>query len=137
VCFFRSHLVLNSIYFLSTSNILGLGHSVQAVAASYAPSSPDGGKRPVQLVVVRYRDSEDARKGRASFETTYLPEKHLPKEILAPLNPRFWQIEDGWLGYALRGRTLALVFECPSQDSAARFIEETLGKADSLEVNHE
>jgi len=29
------------------------------------------------------------------------------------------------------------VFECPSRDSAARFIEETLSRFDSLEATHE
>lgn len=137
VCFFRSHLVLNSVYFLSTGNILGLGQSAEASAASYAPRAPDGGARSVQLIVVRYRDSEDARRGLASFGMTYLPEKHLSEEALAPGGRRFWQIEDGWLGYAGKGRMVALVFECPSRDSAARLIEEALGKFDSLEATHE
>ena len=137
VCFFRSHLVLNSVYFLSTGNILGLGHSAEALAASYAPSAPDGGGRSAQLILVRYRDPEDARRGLASFGKTYLPEKHLSEEQLAPGGRNFWQVEDGWLGYSGKGRVVALVFECPSRDSAARLLEEALDKFDSLEAAHE
>lgn len=30
----------------------------------------------------------------------------------------FFKVEDGWLGYKLYGECIALVFECPDQESA-------------------
>ena len=62
-CFFRSYLVLNTVYFLSTSNILDLGLSVEAVTAPYS-SSGDGERRSVQLILLRYPDAQSANRAR-------------------------------------------------------------------------
>ena len=137
VCYFRSHLVLNSIYFLSTGNILDLGRSVDAATASYSAAKGPGTQRSVQLITVRYPDKDSARKALAHFEQIYLPEKHKS----APKSPAgggsFYEIEDGWIGYARSGRGLALVFECPDRDSAAQFIKDSLTGLDHLEALHE
>ena len=136
VCFFRSYLVLNSVYFLSTSNILDLGNSLEAVTALYSlPDHKD--RRSVRLLLVRYRDAQNARAAIAHFEKIYLPEKHLASAESAPGSRQFWKIEDGWLGYVGRGRYVALVLECPSQESAIRFLEDTLNKVDKFEATHE
>jgi len=87
--------------------------------------------------VVRYGNSDETQSGLAGFEKAYLPDKALSRGGFAPASPRIWQIEDGWMGYAIKGRMLALVFECPTRDSAARFIEEALSRFDSLEATHE
>jgi hypothetical protein len=136
VCFFRSHLVLNSVYFLSTSNILDLGLSVEAVTAPYS-SSGNGQRRSVQLILLRYRDTPSAQAALAHFEKIYLPEKHLPPAQPTPGARQLWQIEDGWLGYVGHGRFAALVFECPSRESAERFLEKAENGFDKLETTDE
>jgi hypothetical protein len=136
VCYFRSYLVLNSAYFLSTSNILDLGLSVEGVTTLYS-SSGDKARRSVRLIVVCYRDAQSARTALAHFEKIYLPEKHLATAESTPGDRRFWKIEDGWLGYVGHGRFAALVFECPDRESAVRFLEETINRCDKLEATHE
>ncbi len=137
ISYFRSHLVLNSIYFLSPRNILGLQRSAEAVTASYAPSPGDGARRAVQLLLVRYRDPESARLALGQFEKIYLPEKRISTRQSKPGSRLFSKIEDGWLGYALHGRMLAMVFESPSRESAEQFIDEAAKRLNRLEANRE
>ncbi len=137
VCYFRSHLVLNSIYFLGTGNILGLDRSAEAVTASFFPTGKTAGNRPVQLVLIRYADEKAAEKGLAHFEQAYLPEKGKDAPDAPSNEDQFWKIEDGWLGYARRGRVLAMAFECPDRKSAVGFINESIKRLNSLETRHE
>jgi hypothetical protein len=137
ICYFRSHLVLNSVYFLSTGNILDLDRSAEAVTASYAPAKQAGLPRSVQLILVRYPNDDSAQKALAHFEQVYLPEKHKASPKSSPGGSQFWQIEDGWLGYSRSGRALALVFECPDRDSATQFIKESMARLNHLEALHE
>ena len=135
-CFFRSHLVLNSVYFLSTGNILDLGHSVEAVTAPYS-SLNDRGRYSVQLLLVRYRDARSAQAALAHFEKVYVPEKHSTSAQSAPGARRLWRIEDGWLGYVGHGSCAALVFECPSRESAERFMQKAVNGFTKLETTHD
>ena len=135
-CYFRSHLVLNSIYFLSTGNILDLGHSVEAVTATYRSSDADK-KHSSSLLLLRYRDNPSAKDAIAHFENIYLPEKHLTAAESSSKSPQFCEIEDGWLGYAWQGRCVALVFECPRRESAVRLLEDAFNKLDKIEASHE
>lgn len=135
VCFLRSHLVLNSAYFVSTNNILDLDVSVDAVTATYrSPESTD--RRSVRLLLVRYGDAEKAAAAVRHFEKIYLPEKHLTPQSSAG-GRQFWKIEDGWLGYTAQGRCVALVFECSGRESAVRFLENALKTVREYEATHE
>jgi len=121
VCFLRSHLVLNSVYFVSQRDILGLGPTVEAVAARY-------GK--VRVLLVRYVDPAAARLALESFRAAYLPE--------APSGEAgFAHIEDGWAGFRLSGRGLAAVFEAPDREVAASLIAAAVQTIQTLEVSHE
>jgi hypothetical protein len=119
VCFLRSHLVLNSVYFVSQRDILGLGPTVEAVAARY-------GK--VRVLVVRYADAAAARLALESFHAGYLPE--------APTGEAgFAHIEDGWAGFRLSGRGLAVVFEASDREVAASLIAAAAQTIETLEVS--
>ncbi len=135
VCYFRSHLVLNSVYFLSTGNILELDHSAEAVTATYSATDTTGSHN-VQLILIRYRDSDTARGGLLHFARTYLPEKKVPAGPSTYEGSQFWRIEDGWLGYRQSGRTFVLVFECPSRESAGHYLDQATKNLDSLETRH-
>ena len=121
VCFLRSHLVLNSAYFVSQRDILGLGPSVEAVAARYGNA---------RLVLVRYPDARAARLALESFRTAYLPETQAGASSLA-------KIEDGWAGFGLSGRGLAVVFEAPDRTATASLIAAAVQAIETLEASHE
>jgi len=123
--FFRSHLVLNSIYYLSHENILDLDLSAEAVIAPYEHISNSGGPRRCQFLLVQYENLERARKALNHFHDAYLPE--YKKEITADSathSPSLFKLEDGWLAYKLLGKYIAIVFECPDQESARVIIQE-------------
>ena len=121
VCFLRSHLVLNSVYFVSQKDILNLGPTVEAMAARY-------GK--VRLLLVRYADEAAARLALERFRTAYLPE--------APSGEAgFAHIEDGWVGFRLSGRGLAVVFEASDREAAASLIAAAAQTIETFEASHE
>ena len=121
--YFYSHLVLNSIYYLSHENILNLGHSTEAVMASYERVRSDQKPERAHLLVVRYPDHQQAGKALCSFVGSYLADKKSEEQSGANTeNIIYYQIEDGWLGYRLHHRYLALVFGCPDQGSVRRII---------------
>jgi hypothetical protein len=121
VTFLRSHLVLNSIYFLGTTNLLGLSPTTEAVAATYARGGGAGTER-LRLIVVRYPTEGAAREALAQFREGYL---HRPDAAdagggSADERPGATaegtvtaRVEDGWMGCRLGGRRLVLVFEAP------------------------
>jgi hypothetical protein len=122
--YFRSHLVLNSLYYLSHDNILNLDHSTEAVTAPYEKKSSEGNSKRVQVLFVKYATPERARKALTAFHSAYLDEHpkgvdpgHTKKHV------NIFKIEDGWVGYALDGSSLSIVFECPNQDSAELIIK--------------
>jgi hypothetical protein len=122
--FFRSDLVLNSIYYLSHENILDLDLSAEAVIAPYEHISNSGDPKRSQFLLVHYKNLERARKALNHFHDTYLPE--YKKEITANSaanSPSLFKLEDGWLAYKLLGRYIAIVFECPDQESARAIIQ--------------
>ena len=125
--YFRSHLVLNSLYYLSHQNILHLDHSTEAVTAPYENRSHDGATKRVQVLFVKYALPDRAGKALADFRKAYLPEHQegLDRSVTAGQRD-FFKIEDGWLGYALDGAGLAIVFECPNRESAQLIIKHIL-----------
>jgi hypothetical protein len=124
--FFRSYLVLNSMYYLSEENILDLDLSTEAMTASYEHiSSPSGHKR-IQFLLVKYENHEHARKALNHFHDAYLPEhKKEFKAASATKGPSLFKLEDGWLAYKLVNKYIAIVFECPDRESARVIIQKT------------
>ncbi len=124
--FFRSFLVLNSIYYLSEKNILDLDLSTEAILAPYENiSNPTDTKRS-QFLLVKYENHERARKALNHFHDVYLPK--YKKESAADSDsksPRLFKLEDGWLAYKLTKNFITIVFECPDQESARQIIQKT------------
>jgi hypothetical protein len=132
--FFRSYLVLNSIYYISEGNILNLDHSTEAVTAPYERISSPNDRKRSQFLLVKYANQERARKALNHFHDAYLPDHK--KEITADSivkssapkrsgakSPSLFKIEDGWLAYKLIGNYVAIVFECPDQESGKLIIQ--------------
>jgi hypothetical protein len=137
LCFFRSYLVLNSVYFLSSSNILDLGLGAEAAIASYKAGGPGTRKFPVRLLIVRYPDAGSGRKALGHFILTYLPEKNAEVPAAPSGDHDTIKIEDGWTGYSLSGAFLALAFQCPTRDIADTFLNEAMKIAGDMEGSHE
>jgi hypothetical protein len=133
--YFRSHLVLNSVYFLSLKNILGLSKEAEAVIASYRSPRFEGALR---LVVIRYPDRASAEHGLREFQSAYLPTED-PEADQPPLSGKavVRAIEDGWAGFIDRGRNAALIFESPDEATARLFLEECKEAMANLEAYHE
>ena len=116
--YFHSHLVLNSLYYLSHKNILNLNHSTEGLLICFEKKEAQSGGQLAKLIVIRYPEAPAALAALTSFFQSYLPEKADQVE----LNPGQFKtgrtrVEDGWLGWTLSANYLAFVFECPDQKS--------------------
>jgi len=125
VSFFRTHLVLNSLYYLGHENMLDLDHASEAVSAAYEKKDSSGSRARIRYLKVKYPDSNRARNALAHFHRSYLPEHPFPeKEGFAKELANTFPIEDGWLGYKLEDDTLTFIFECPDQETAMTIIHQ-------------
>jgi len=113
VRFFRSHLVLNSFYYLSHKNILDLDTTCAALTWPYESDSAE----KAQTLVVHYADNEKALHALEHFYATYLPEYEFT-EFTA-----FHKIEDGWVGHSRIGQHVVFVFDAPDKDGAHLIVE--------------
>jgi len=119
ICYFRSHLVLNSFYYLSLENILNLERSSEAVTAIYENKASPEKAKPIRILLVKYRDHEKATRALNAFCKAYLSEYDAKKSNPAmSAYSGFFKVEDGWLGYELEKDYLAFVFQCPDEKSA-------------------
>jgi hypothetical protein len=122
--FFRSYLVLNSVYYLSHENILDLDVSAEGVVACYEDTVPSQQPRRSSFLMVKYENHERAKKALNRFHEAYLPEHEDEFSAdSAATGPRFFKTEDGWLGYRLIGHYVVIVFEAPDQKTARGIIE--------------
>ncbi len=128
--FLRSHLVLNSVYFLSSQNILDLSETSEAVVAQYDPPAtrakaargqPPAG-RP-HVVVVRYTDPPAARRALDHFLTAYLPETRRPKGNDQRALTGVDCVEHGCVAYRLDERTVAVALDAPNERAARAFVD--------------
>jgi hypothetical protein len=117
--YFRSHLVLNSLYYLSQENMFDLGQDTEAVISTFKLETASGPIR-IRLLLINHRDDEAARGALAHFRQSYLPEyvetEGEPQQTIL--------VEDGWLGYCRQGRLSAFVFECPDKETAEAVLEQ-------------
>ena len=130
--YLRSHLVLNSVYFLSAENLFDLGLGCELAAGAYGWNAGLKSPKPVRVLLVRYPGEAEARKGLAHFQKLYLSGKPSAVGDRGVLS-----IEDGWTGFILSGRGLGLVFEAPDEPSARLFLESSKQALDSVEASHE
>jgi len=125
--FFRSYLVLNSIYYISPQNILDLDLSVDAVTAPYEKTTESGDRERIRFLLVKYIDPDSAQQALGHFHEAFLPEyKKGFSAASAIQEPLFFEVEDSWLGYRLHGSYLAIVFDCPDQESARKIIHHNI-----------
>ncbi len=123
-CFLRSHLVLNSAYFLASKDILDLSLDAEAVIAPYDAGSSrvagSAGGRPY-LLVVRYADPITARRAFDHFAGAYLPDARIVGPVEGRVNGTH-RTEHGWVGFRLKADRLALALDAPDEASANKFV---------------
>jgi hypothetical protein len=108
--YLHSHLVLNTLYFISTENILNLGPTTQVVLASYKLASGSA-----TILVVKYPDEEKASVALESFLSHYLPDAD---------PSRMGLLEDKkWCAASSKGDTLDIVLECESRSLAQNLLQ--------------
>jgi len=125
VSFFRTHLVLNSLYYLGHENMLDLNLASEAVTAVYEKKDSSGGRARIRFLKVKHADSERARNALSHFHRSYLPEHPFPEKAESTEKTvNTFPIEDGWLGYKLQSDTITFIFECPDQETARTIINQ-------------
>jgi len=130
ICFLRSHLVLNSVYFLSSHNILSLDRRVDAVFARFGQAAQRGTGAFV-LLLVRYPDAATAAAALGSFRAAYVPESAAGGEA------KVAKVEDGWTASARRDRDVALILGCGSDAEARVILDRALASLGDREAVHE
>jgi hypothetical protein len=94
------------------------------VSAPYEKTLKDGASKRVQVLFVKYGSPEHARKALDDFHSAYLDEHPKGSDPgITNKQMNFFNIEDGWLAYALDGAYLSVVFECPNRETAELIIK--------------
>ena len=123
--FFRSHLVLNSLYYLGHQNILLLDQTTEAVTAPYEMKTDTGVVKRVQVIVVRYAEPDKAQKALEHFHEAYLTEYPKPNTRVSGRQvEKAFKIEDGWVAYSQDERLLCIVLECPTKEEALAWVKQ-------------
>ena len=134
VSFLRTHLVLNSVYFLSFSNILNLDLSCAAATGRYRQESGGLQSGAIQVIAVEYPDSKKALLGLAKFHKAYFPEAPTePKSKWIPGTPLLVRTETGFSGYVMLGRYAALGFDLPDEKTGESVLHEMLDRFKNLQ----
>ena len=123
--FFRTRLVLNSLYYLSHQNILDLDHTCEAVAALYEKQTSSRERARIQFLLIKYPDSQRAKQALSHFHGAYLPD--FPFSAKTDPSGRItgvFSVEDGWMAYTLQEESIAFVFECPDESSARAIVDQ-------------
>jgi hypothetical protein len=115
--FFRSHLVLNSAYFLASGDILGLGPEVEGVSTECVSDRPGGSR--ARLIVVRYPTPDRAAAALRSFREAYLPEV---ARIDDAADEGAVRIEQGWTAFRRSGATLTIALDASARDDARALV---------------
>ena len=106
---------LNSIYYLADDNVLDLSARTEAVLGAYR----SGGEK-LLLLVVRYRNAQQAEGAYREFNRIYLKDKPPPGGLR-----RVASIEQGrQVGVLAKGQSLALVLEAKTRAACERLLAE-------------
>jgi len=125
VSFFRTHLVLNSLYYLSHQNILELDLTCEAVTALYEKKGSSGERTRIPFLLIKYPDPQQAQTALSLFHEAYLPEDSFsPKSGSGEIIQNAYAVEDGWMAYVLQDKFIVFVFECPDKETARTIIDQ-------------
>jgi len=138
IAFFRSPLVLNSLHYIGSENILDLGPEIQGVFAPYEAPGALGKPKRLFLVILCYPDAGRARRALDRFSKGVMPKSPSAGITGSPAtHSSEFKTENGWTGYRLNGAYLALVFEAPDEASARAVLDHVRNPPLTKEVSHE
>ncbi|MBP6059145.1 MAG: hypothetical protein KA522_00045 [Candidatus Saccharicenans sp.] len=119
--YFHSHLISNSLYYLSHENLLYLGPECEALYTEWTKVRAES-KRSTKMIIIKYSDDRMASRALINFIHSYLPEKSGPGREPQVVEPEIaLKLEDGWTGWKLSKNFLALIFEAPVLSMARPF----------------
>ncbi len=125
LCFLRSYLVLNTVYYISHENILNLDHTNEALIVPFERISNSNIRERCQVLLVKYATREKARKALQHFCKTFLSKNENENMNNGDTgDSKFLKIEDGWLGYQLSGRHFVIIFDSPDRASAQNILRQ-------------
>lgn len=123
--FFRTHLVLNSLFYLSHQNILDLNLGCAAASAVYERAAPSGSPNRIQFLWVEYPDPGKAKTALRRFHDAYLPEHSFSvKPGASGDTPDIFAVEDGWMAYKWQNTSVKFFFKCPDKQTARAVIDQ-------------
>lgn len=123
--YFHSYLVLNSLFYLSHENLLRLSPACQAIYTEWVNNNSET-KKSARLIIIEYPDTELPRLALSDFLRAYFPENsEMAREAQSIKPNKAVRAEDGWLGWKLSERYLALVFEVPDENSVKELLGQT------------
>ncbi len=108
--FFRHPMILNRHFFLSEKDILNLSPKTEGVLATYLLD-----KAKVRLMLVRYPAEADAVRAWNTFSQAYLREGRQTGVVQTESRK--------WTAARRQGRTIAIVFDAPSQKQAHQMLQ--------------
>jgi hypothetical protein len=117
--FLRSHLVLNSLYYLAGGNLLQLDQETAALFVHYVPADDAQAGRFIRCMIIDYRQEERARNALRNFILQFLPDQKPQSE-----EKSFHLLEEGWMGYQRLGRFLLLILSCPDEGAGEELLDE-------------
>ncbi len=107
VKYFRSHLVLNSFFYLASENILDLDPSVEGIYA---------GEGQMKVLLLHYPEAGRAAAAAQVFLPSYLPDH--PARC-----GEFYSLESGFCACFHFGAYLILLFDCPDVESGRQRVQ--------------
>ena len=115
VRYFRHYAWLNSHYFIADSNILQINDSTEGLLAKYKD-----GEKSFLLLLVEYKNSQDAQAAHDNFVKHYLPGLTQRKAM---------RIEDGtWTSCQLKENLIIIVLNAPEENKALHLMEKVENK---------
>jgi hypothetical protein len=116
---------LNSLYYLSHQNILDLDLACEAVSALYETKESPGDKTRIRFLLVKYPDPKRAEEALTHFHEAFLPDHPLGTTTnLSGGITNIFPVEDGWMAYAYKEKSIAFVFECPDRETARAILDQ-------------
>ena len=122
IAFFRSHRVLNSLFYVSHQNILNLDPSVSAVSATYGYINKNDQSEPIQILIIEYKTRQKAVEAFNHFSKVFLPENQYILNINDTLYQDYFLLEEGWLACRMDTNFLFLIFNIPDKPLAEQIL---------------
>lgn len=112
IVYFHHYIWLNAYFFISNDNILFIDDETDAVSAKYGPADDR-----YFLLVVKYKNNEDAEKAYKNFVNEYFTED---------INSMIFQVDDDkWMALTTQENFIIAVFNGSKEEQVSRLVQKT------------